>query len=62
MSNSSMTRYILAGLIGLAIAVVFTAVSNLVRYDGNVWRTLIIACLSAVLAAFVGFMLGRSRK
>jgi hypothetical protein len=62
MTNSSMIRYIFSGLLGLVIAVVFTAVANLVKYDGNVWRTLIIACLSAVVSAFLGYILGASRK
>jgi len=62
MSNSSAIRYVLAGVLGLVIAVVFTAVVNLVSPAGSVVRTLIVACLSGLFSAFVGYILGASRK
>lgn len=60
--NFSMFRAIIAGVLGLLIGVVFTAVLNLVSPAENVVRLVIVVCLAALVSAFSGYLLGARQK
>ncbi|MGA2975044.1 MAG: hypothetical protein ABSF77_07025 [Spirochaetia bacterium] len=57
-----MFRAIIAGVLGLLIGVVFTAVLNLVSPAENVVRLVIVVCLAALVSAFSGYLLGARQK
>ena len=62
MSGFSRFRAILAGVIGIVIGVIFTAVVNLASPADNLLRTLIVVCLAALVLAFAGYVIGARRK
>ncbi len=62
MSGFSRFRAILAGVIGIVIGVIFTAVVNLASPADNLLRTLIVVCLAALVSAFAGYVIGARRK
>ena len=52
----------MAGVIGIVIGVIFTAVVNLASPADNLLRTLIVVCLAALVSAFAGYVIGARRK
>ena len=62
MKNISWVRAILSVVIGLVIAVIVAAVVNLLLPMPNLALTLIPSCLSSLLSAFAGYLLGAGKK
>jgi hypothetical protein len=59
---SSWAKAILIGLVGIVIAVVVTALVNLLFPVGNIVVTLVVAGIPAFISAFLGFLVGAGQK
>jgi uncharacterized protein YacL len=62
MKSVLLFRAILAGVIGLVIGVIFTAVVNLIVPTTNLAWTLFPICLAAILSGFAGYLVGARQK
>ena len=62
MKNFVWLRAILSVVIGLVVAVIVASVVNLMFPAPDLALVLIPACLSSLLAAFAGYLLGAGQK
>ncbi len=62
MKTVSWLRAILAGIAGLVIAVVIAALANLLKPAPDIVWALVPICLSSILAAIVGYLIGARKK
>ena len=62
MSNSTVLRYVLSGLVGLLMGVVFTAILRLLSPAGIPVRTAVLICMASIFSAFSGYLLGARTK
>jgi len=62
MKGSSLFRVILAGLIGLVIGVIFTALVKLMVPATSLAWALLSICLAAILSGLAGYIVGAKQK
>jgi uncharacterized protein YacL len=55
-------RAVLAGILGLVIAVVIAALVNLMKPAPDIFWALIPVCLSSLISALVGYFLGARKQ